>query len=208
MIESRFNFSRHHPVSLSYLKLWQPIANGLAKSKVHPNLVTVLGFVMFLIAAYFIYLGNFLIGGIITFLAVNFDVIDGMVARKQNRVSSFGAFFDSFLDRYSEFVIFLAIYLHYLDSLKDWQVIFIWLALIGSFLVSYVRARAEGIGIECNIGFFQRAPRFILLIIGLFLAHFWGLDAIVILMIIMAIFTHFTFIQRIIHLYRETKRAT
>lgn len=200
-----FNLNHENPFYLKYIKLWQPLINWLAKNKVSPDLLTWLGGLVTLAAAWLIYRGNFLTGGIIFILSTHFDLLDGIVARQTNKASAFGAYLDSVLDRYMEFVIFIAIYFHYYPFLKPWQSLAFFLALVGSILVSYTRARAEGLDIKCKVGFLQRPTRLIILSAGLIFAHFWGINLILSAVIIIAVLSHFTVIQRTIYTKKQAK---
>jgi phosphatidylglycerophosphate synthase len=128
-----------------------------------------------------------------------FDAIDGAVARKNNLESDFGAFLDSTVDRYSEFVVFLGIFIHYL-RMENWFFVFVTLfALFGSGMVSYVRARAEGLGVRCAVGFFDRTLRVTVIVVGALLGRFiFGY-----FLLLLAALTQFTVMQRIIHVRKE-----
>ena len=166
-----------------------------------PNMLTIIGFVLTLIPAYFLFIGSDRWGAVWILIASVFDMLDGAVARISGAGTKFGAFLDSTMDRYSEIIIFLGVlgwqmqHLHTSNFRPD---VFITLvALVGSFMVSYTRARAEGLGIECKVGLFGRPERIILLVLGL-LAHqlFWTL-------VILAVVTHITTFQRVMHVYRS-----
>jgi CDP-diacylglycerol--glycerol-3-phosphate 3-phosphatidyltransferase len=162
-------------------KIIAPVVHRLVKWGVTPNFVTATGLVINIFAtAIFIYgahgeRGNFsYVGwaGLVILFAGLFDMLDGQVARIGKTASRYGALFDSVLDRYSEMIIFFGI-CYYL-TLQDYffSSMFGFIALIGSMMVSYIRARAEGLGIECKVGFMQRPERVILISAG---AIFCGL---------------------------------
>ena len=157
-------------------KIINPIVRGMIKIGITPNFITTTGFILNVVAAgVFVYAGiagetNDLAligwaGGIILFAGL-FDMMDGRVARLGNMSSKFGALYDSVLDRYSELMTFFGI-CYYL-SVKDYFIysIIAFVALMGSLMVSYVRARAEGLGIECKVGFMQRPERVVLTSLG------------------------------------------
>ena len=158
-------------------KIINPLIRGMIKIGITPNFITTTGFVLNVVAAgMFVYAGIYggqndlaiigWAGGVILFAGL-FDMMDGRVARLGNMSSKFGALYDSVLDRYSELMTFFGI-CYYL-SMKDYflYALIAFVALIGSLMVSYVRARAEGLGLECKIGFMQRPERVVLTSVGL-----------------------------------------
>ncbi|MBU1148959.1 CDP-alcohol phosphatidyltransferase family protein, partial [Patescibacteria group bacterium] len=169
-----------NPLARKYLTGLKPLINWLSKVNANPNVLTVIGAVIAVIATIFIYYGQFVIGGIILIVALNFDALDGTIARLLNKTSRFGAYLDSLLDRYTDIAIFLALYFHFFYQLKSWQSFIFLLAITGSLLVSYARARAEGLDIDCEVGLVQRAPRLIALIISIFLIPVWGINIILV----------------------------
>lgn len=195
-----------NPLAQKYINWQKPLINWLSRINVNPNVLTVIGAVIVVISAIFIYYGYFIIGGIVLIVAANFDALDGTIARLLNKTSRFGAYLDSLLDRYTEIAIFLALYFYYFYQLKPWQSLIFLLAITGSILVSYARARAEGLGINCEVGLTQRAPRLIALIISILLAPVWGINIILIIVSLLAFLSHFTVIQRSVHTYHQTRK--
>ena len=124
-----------------------------------------------------------------------FDILDGKVAESTNTKSLFGAIFDSTLDRYSEFFIFLGIAVYFRNHWALWIAI---AAMLGSTLVSYTRARAEGLGVECRVGIMQRAERIVLLVLGTVLGSLFNVFdlAMIIVLTMIAVISHITAIQR------------
>jgi len=163
-----------------YLRLVAPIGNLLARLGVHPHCLTVTGFILSIVAGLTYSTGYFFWAAWVVVLAGTCDVLDGQIAKQTNKNSIFGAFFDSTLDRYSDMFLFtgLAYYfaggkpftlygdMDFSGHTSPWTVFVIIMAIAGSFMVSYTRARAEGLGIECKVGLMQRPERIILLIIG------------------------------------------
>ncbi len=144
----------------------KPLTGLSLRIRLHPNTLTITGFFIILLSAFIIPLYP-LYGGILLFAGALFDMLDGIVARNRNLVSTFGAFLDSTLDRLSDALIFLSLaILFYLRSDIDYSLLSI-LSLIFSFLVSYTRARIEGLGGEGKIGIAERPERLIILIAGL-----------------------------------------
>lgn len=152
-----------------------PIINLLVKTGITPNGLTLIGFVLTVLSTLILIVGAEIgvrgdvkyitLFGIVLLLAGMFDMLDGLLARKTNQMTKFGALFDSVIDRYSEMLMFFGI-CYYLVSYDYFMSgIFAFLAMIGSIMVSYVRARAEGLGIECSVGIMQRPER--ILVIGI-----------------------------------------
>jgi phosphatidylglycerophosphate synthase len=138
------------------------------------------------------------LGGILILLSGGFDLLDGIVARTTGKVTAFGAFLDSVLDRYSDAALFLGIGVYLRDD--PLNILLVGLTFIGTVLISYVRARAEGLGLTCNIGIMERPERIIILSIG-------GIfDILISVLWILLILTHFTAIQRIYHTWSMTRR--
>ena len=168
-----------------------PIAELLAKTGVSPNVVTFIGFLLMVLVGVVISQGYLLAAGVLLILAAVFDAFDGALARKLNRVTRFGAFFDSTLDRFSEAAVFLGILIYYQSQGAGTEVILAYLAIIGSLMVSYTRARGEGLGISIRGGLLSRLERMVIVMIGLIL------NQLTIALWILAPLTNFTAVQRI-----------
>lgn len=178
------------------------IARGLEATGISPNALTLIGFLLTLLVATILATGNLLAGGLLLIFAALFDTLDGALARHSQQVTVFGAFLDSVMDRYSEAVTLFALIFFYSATIDGrTNVLLLTATLIGSLLVSYTRARAEAVNIECKEGFFQRTERIVVLIIGLVTG--WMTPALWVL----AIFTNLTAAQRIFDVYRKTKPA-
>lgn len=146
--------------------LLEKIVAGLAATGIHPNLLTLLGLAVNTVAAVFFTRGDFRWGAAVIFLAGFLDIADGQVARKQGRVTAFGAFFDSTLDRYSDMMLYLGLLIYYANIGRFLYVVLAIVAMVSSFMVSYSRARAESIIPLCKVGFMERPERVVLLILG------------------------------------------
>ena len=142
------------------------IVGALAATGVNPNLLTFLGLLVNFAAAACFAVGNFRTGAIIIFLAGFLDMLDGQVARRQNRVTAFGAFYDSTLDRYADMALYMGLLVYYSVSGRTPYVVLAAVATAGSVMVSYSRARAESLILLCKVGFMERPERLVLLIIG------------------------------------------
>lgn len=144
-----------------------PIARWLGSLGLSPNVITIFGCLLNVAVAIVIALGRLRLGGILLIPAFVMDAFDGAVAREMNRVTKFGAFLDSCLDRVSESAVLLALAWWYISTKEPLLALLAVISIIGAMLVSYTRARAEGIGVECKAGFFTRVERGLLVILGL-----------------------------------------
>jgi len=178
-------------------KLLMPI---LSKCRIKPNTLTWLGLTINIIAAAVIATNHLLAGGLLVLLAGLFDILDGALARSAKQSTRFGALLDSTFDRLSEAVLLLGILALYLESGNTIEITVIFLALIASFLTSYVRARAEGLGLECHVGLFTRTERVIILALGLLF------NQILIALLILVVLAFVTVGQRLVYSRQETAR--
>ncbi len=179
-------------------------AKLLVALRITPNILTFIGFLLSAVAAYYLFIGERVTGAIWILVSGVFDMFDGAVARVSGGGSTFGAFWDSTVDRYTEFLIFLGLLgwlmKHYGTPNFRPDVLMTVVAMVGSQLVSYTRARAEGLGLQCKVGWFARPERVIILVLGLFFNQlFWTLA-------FLAVVTHVTAFQRIFHVYRITRK--
>lgn len=178
----------------------RPLAAFARRIPLSPNVITITGFTL-TVASSFLLAQNLPLGALCLLPAGLLDMLDGIVARTKGESSSFGAFLDSVLDRYSDSVILLAIAWN-LGSAGHMTGVFLSLGtLVGSLIISYARARAEGLGVPCTHGLMERPERLILLFIGAvsgyMVAALW----------LLAGLTHFTVFQRILHTRKQFKRA-
>jgi CDP-diacylglycerol--glycerol-3-phosphate 3-phosphatidyltransferase len=179
----------------------EAVVRPLAAIGLTPNAATVIGFLLNVLTAAVIATGHLTYGGILLFISAGFDMLDGALARVMRRQSSFGAFLDSLLDRYSEAAILAALIYVFTIRANTGVVLLAYLVAIGSLLISYARARAEGLGLEAKVGIAPRPERVIILGIGLLI----GFSATVAALVILAVLTHVTAIQRLYHVWRQTE---
>jgi CDP-diacylglycerol--glycerol-3-phosphate 3-phosphatidyltransferase len=180
-----------------------PLARLLARTPLTPNALTWLGFIITIGAAALIFTGHNLAAGIVALVAGFCDMLDGVLARLKGQVTRFGAVLDSTLDRLSEAVLLLALmYVFAREGQAAWSLL-TGLALLGSLMVSYLRARMEGLGIECKAGVFTRPERVILVALGLLLSRFDY--ALVTAVGLLALFSFFTVIERLVYARRHLK---
>ena len=150
----------------AYLRLLDPLAGALARVGVSPNALTTIGAVSTVAAAVAFGLGHIMLGGWVLSLTALFDVLDGRVARRANRATVFGAFYDSTLDRIGDGALMAGLTMFYATSPQFSSVPLMLASLvgmIGTFVISYTRARAEALGLDAKVGFLQRPERFVLL---------------------------------------------
>lgn len=179
-----------------------PGAKLLTRLGLSPNAITALGFVVAVLGAYLIAIGQLLGGGVVFLLSGLLDLLDGAVARSTGKASAFGAVFDSIADRFSEAAVFLGILIFYLDRDATWEPVLVFLALFTSLMVSYVRARAEGLDVECKVGVLQRPERVAILGIGIVVGHWW-LTGTAVAVGLIALLSLATTAQRVLHVRRE-----
>ncbi|PJF48764.1 MAG: CDP-alcohol phosphatidyltransferase family protein [Chloroflexi bacterium] len=185
--------------------LLDPLVGALARAGVSPNALTFAGFVINVVAGALIAIGQPFWGGVVmATLGMPFDAVDGAVARKLGKQTKFGAFFDATLDRLAEGALLAGLGYYFAARGDALSVVVTFAALVGSFMVSYARARAEGLGLECRVGLFSRFGRFLLLVAGLLLSPVFPVS-LVILVWALAILTAYTTLERIVHVYRETQ---
>jgi len=173
----------------------EPLVQWLAERQVTPNQVTLAALGLSVLAAVCIGAGGLRLGALVLIVAGLGDLVDGMLARATDQTSPFGAFFDSTLDRISEGAVLAAVAYRFASDGRPLLVAVVVLALLGSLLVSYTRARAEALGIDCKVGLMSRAERTVLLIAGLLL----GLLGPAI--VLMAALTLYTVGQRVQHVH-------
>src|ERR1700704_2295845 len=184
-------------IGLACNKVIMLIVRGLALSKIHPNVLTFLGLVINGVAAFLLAQGQFLWAGVVIIGAGLFDMVDGRVARETNRVTRFGGFFDSVLDRYSDLALLMGLLVWYGSINRPFYVVLTALVMAASVMISYTRARAENSIPKCHVGFMERPERIVLLIIG---ALF---DRMAPVLWVLAVLSKVTVIHRMIYTYQE-----
>jgi CDP-diacylglycerol---glycerol-3-phosphate 3-phosphatidyltransferase len=204
------NIPKH--VQEQAVRMLAPVFEPFIRRRVDPNYVTTVGFLVTISAGIAFFMGHVRIGGLLVLLGGFIDIIDGQVARATGLASVFGSFYDSTLDRISEIVVFLGIFSLYGGGHPDfdypWMVYTVALAMAGSLMVSYTRARAEALRIDCNVGVMQRLER-VVLIGGSALLFGGAFEGAVLtwVLITMAVLTNFTAFQRIAWVYRHTTES-
>ena len=183
--------------NLAY-RITGPVVRILSKSRITPNALTFINLALNIIAAYVIAAGYFLLGGVLVLVAGLFDLLDGALARFIEQTTKFGAILDSVVDRISEAAILCGLLIWYIPQEEaGLEIVLIFVVLIGSFLISYIRARAEGLGWQCQVGLFTRAERVIVLAIGLLT------NQIFIALCVLVVFVFITVVQRLAYLRKQ-----
>ena len=179
-------------------RITKPIIGILSKSRIRPNTLTFLGLAIDIGAAYLIAINHFFLGGVLVLVSGLFDLLDGALARFIKQTTEFGAVLVSTVDRVSEAAILCGLLIWYIPKGATLEIVLIFAVLIGSFLVSYIRARAEGLGLECQVGLFTRAERVIVLAVGLLVGQ------VLIALWILLVFIYVTVVQRLVYLRKQT----
>lgn len=177
-----------------------PIARFVSWTGISPNGVTLIGFLLMVMVGLLLSLGHLQLAGLLLIVAALFDAIDGALARIYNRVTRFGAFFDSTMDRYAEAAIFLGMLVYFNRQSANLEIILTYIAIVGSLMVSYTRARGEGLGVSIRGGLLSRLERMAILIIFLLL------NQLTLALWILAPLTNLTALQRIWLTWRATQR--
>jgi len=180
-------------------RLTNPFMTMLSKSKITPDTLTWIGLAINIIAAWVIATGRLQIGGILVLVAGLFDILDGALARFTKKTTVFGGLLDSTFDRLSEAAIFIGLLILYAPDGNTLMITVIFLAMVGSFVTSYIRARAEGLGLACSVGLFTRAERVIILCLGLFF------DQLLIALVILVVLSFVTVGQRLFHVWSQAR---
>jgi len=180
-------------------KILEPIAKKL---DINPNLISIFSLIIAAIAALSFASNYLILGGVLIFLSGLLDVFDGSIARYHNKVTKFGAFLDSTLDRFSDALILIGLIV---GGYTNWVIGV--LAIHSSITVSYVRASAESKGIPCTVGIGERATRLIILITGSFVAVYLGEMYMSIAILILMFVAYTTVLQRIVHVWNWTNNS-
>ncbi|MBW3655616.1 MAG: CDP-alcohol phosphatidyltransferase family protein [Gemmatimonadetes bacterium] len=193
-------------------RLLQPVMDLFVRTGLTPNAATTIGFVVTAGAGISYFFGHLQLGGLLVLLGGFFDIVDGYIARRRSMSTTFGSFYDSTLDRVSEVVVLMGVMSLYVGDRPTlgvwWMVYVVAAAIAGSLLVSYTRARAEGLGIDCRVGLMQRAERILLLGIATLFFGSWRNGVVLTwVMLAMAALTNLTALYRVYWVYKYTNAA-
>ena len=186
-------------------EILEPSTQYLVEKRFTPDLLTMIGFVFNVGAAVLFGFSLYLWAGLTVLVAGIFDLLDGQVARKGKQESKFGALLDSTVDRYSEIFIWFGIAISFIRADDLWTSSAVFFALAGSLMVSYVRARVEGLGAECKVGFMQRPERIIAFGLGGLLVPLIGDIGLTVVVWAVALLGNFTAMERVFHFRKLTK---
>ena len=194
----------------AWVRRWAERLVGVFRdSPLTPNMLTLFGLVITGLGALLVAVGLLLPGGIVLAFAGFFDVFDGALARAAGKVYRYGAFLDSTVDRYSEGVVYLGILIYFLRHHDGLQPIIVLIALAGSFLVSYVRARAQSLGFTCDVGILARPERVVIIVAGLLLEsigiRFGPWSPLTVALLVLAVGTNFTAVQRVWVVWQQNR---
>jgi CDP-diacylglycerol---glycerol-3-phosphate 3-phosphatidyltransferase len=187
-------------IGLFFGKIINAIVWVLAQLRIHPNVLTFIGLVINIWAAFMFAAGSFRWGGVIVIGAGLFDMVDGRVARETNRVTRFGGFFDSVLDRYSDLGVLVGLLVYYSSINRNFYVVLTAIVMTGTVMVSYTRARAENLIPRCKVGFLERPERVVLIIVG---ALF---NCMAQVLWVIAVLSNITVVSRMVLTWQECKR--
>ena len=184
--------------------LTEPTVRLLARTPATPSTITWFGFLLAVGAAALIIIGHLVVAGVVVLISGFFDLLDGALARRTDQTTHFGAILDSTIDRLSEAAVLLGILVLYATDRSVTPILLIGVALVGSLLVSYIRARAETLGLECQIGLFTRGERVVVLTLGLLFSQIIEY-ALPMALAIIAVFSFVTVAQRLLHIWQQTR---
>jgi CDP-diacylglycerol---glycerol-3-phosphate 3-phosphatidyltransferase len=189
--------------------LLNAIVRGLALTRISPNVLTFIGLVINTIAAILFGYANsqnyprlFFYAGLVIIGAGIFDMVDGRVARATNQVTTFGGFFDSVIDRYSDVALFFGLLVYYARENRFFYLVLVAFVMVSSVMVSYTRARAESLIGSCKVGFMERPERIVLVIIGALFSRFGAMAPV---LWVLAVLSTVTIIHRIVYTYQQTR---
>jgi CDP-diacylglycerol---glycerol-3-phosphate 3-phosphatidyltransferase len=194
----------------AWVRRWAERAVGVFRdSPITPNMLTLFGLIITGVGALLVATGQLLVGGIVLAFAGLFDIFDGALARAAGKVYRYGAFLDSTVDRYSEGVVYLGILIYFLDQHDGLRPIIVLIALAGSYLVSYVRARAQSLGFTCDVGILARPERVVIIVAGLLLEavgiRIAGWGPLTVALVVLAVGTNFTAVQRVWVVWQQNR---
>jgi CDP-diacylglycerol--glycerol-3-phosphate 3-phosphatidyltransferase len=196
-----------------FVRLLNPVVETLVRNRVHPNLISSFGFLVTLAGAILIFQRSIIAGVVVFLLGGMMDILDGRVARETGLASKFGSFYDSTLDRVSEIVVYFSLYAYFRPLSNFWWVGYVViLAMVGSLMVSYTRAKAEALGVECKVGTMQRPERVVLLGVGGLLipvfdliAPEWRFAPLLLALGLIAVLANITALERIYSVYKVAR---
>jgi CDP-diacylglycerol--glycerol-3-phosphate 3-phosphatidyltransferase len=198
------------PLKKAFLELLDPVADWFIRSGLRPNGITTISFLVLAASGVAFGLSSLTLGAVLLLVSGIFDLLDGKVARRGQMTTRFGAFYDSVMDRVGEAFVYTGLAVYFMTTHgQRWPVLGLlacFSTLSAAFLVSYTRARAEGLGIDCRVGIAQRAER----VVGIGVpTMIWGAGPrgwlLLVIMLVLAVLSAITVAQRVFHVYRHTR---
>jgi CDP-diacylglycerol--glycerol-3-phosphate 3-phosphatidyltransferase len=194
----------------AWVRRWAERGIGIFRdSPITPNMLTLFGLLITGVGAALVAVNQLLLGGLVLMVAGFFDIFDGALARASGKVYRYGAFLDSTVDRYSEGVVYLGILIYFLQQHDGLRPILVLIALAGSFLVSYVRARAQSLGFTCDVGILARPERVVIIVAGLLLEsvgiRLGSWSPLTVALLVLAVGTNFTAVQRVWVVWQQNR---
>lgn len=193
------------PIEARVRRMSMRVIQPVARSRISPNALTVVGLLLNFLTAVVIGGGYLFASGVLLLFAGVFDMADGALARVKDASSEFGDFLDATLDRLAEASVGLGLLWHAMVKNDDVQVALIYAVVLGSVMISYARARAEVLNLDCEVGIMARPERIVILAVGLILAQVTQEFALTIILVVLCLSTYWTVAQRIVHVYRITR---
>ena len=190
-----------------YIRAMMPMSDFFKSLNMNPNTLTTFGTILTIVGAIFYALSYSRLGGLFIVFGAFSDTLDGWIARDSGKKSKFGALYDSVMDRYSEIIMYFGIAVHFVRTDSYWTSVAIFAAVGGSVMVSYVRARAEGLGFEVNIGVMQRPERIAYIAVASIIGELPYIDELFLMVAIwvIAVLANVTAVQRLVYVYRRAK---
>lgn len=194
-------------VKPGFKRLMSPLVRLCVRLHLNPNWLTTISFFLSFFSAVSFAQGALVRGALLFLISGLFDMFDGSVARASNRVTKFGALYDSTLDRYAEIMVYIRIGHHFIGKMGQGMAetqqaaLLVFIGLAGSLMVSYIRARAEGLDFECKVGLMQRPERIVLLSVGALISEQW----LIYMIVVIAVFSNITALQRLAHIWMKEK---
>ena len=190
-----------------YIRAMMPMSVFFKSLNMNPNTLTTFGTILTIVGAIFYALSYLRLGGLFIVFGAFSDTLDGWIARESGKKSKFGALYDSVMDRYSEIIMYFGIAVHFVRTDSYWTSVAIFAAVGGSVMVSYVRARAEGLGFEVNIGVMQRPERIAYIAVASIIGELPYIDELFLMVAIwvIAVLANVTAVQRLVYVYRIAK---
>lgn len=193
------------PIEAKVRRISMRLIGPVARSRVTPNMLTIVGLLLNLLTAVVIGGGYLFAAGVLLLFAGIFDMADGALARVKDAASQFGDFLDATLDRLAEASVGLGLVWHAMALHDNLQVGLVYAFVLGSVMISYARARAEVLNLDCEVGVLARPERIVILAVGLILAQATREVALTITLFVLCVSTYYTVAQRIVHVYRITR---